>query len=435
MFLLAALVLAGLVTTYSTVPTRFEESARTATLERLEKSGSAVDESYVEASIARAVHDNLHTIFRTALVMSLGVAFILCLLCIRPPHDCGGLNLFNPLAIPLLAVITLFMAISISLGLGSVQGRSVTEFIQLTDEIRAACVSRADILLITLVIPLLLEAIFRGFIFSFLEKTHFTVAIVLSTAAYAAVAYYCFAGYAERSIGSIASAGAAAVIALFVGFVLSVVTWRLRSSIPAMVMHVFIANSGALTDRVAASGVMTLPWAIIVLAVSLALLVFLPVLFAKRMPIFAADFPFTKHHKRMYKWLEGRRTKAKPMTWEEAEAAALEAENRSSAAAAKKAKAVPDKVETAVEAVETKVDAAEEKIEEKIEAAEEKVGEAVKSTVDKAKKVEKSFLGAVGSALKGALSAVKGAFEKLRAKLASGAGKKTAVKKRGGGKN
>ena len=81
-FLLAALVFAGFITAYSTVPTRFEESAREITLERLEKSGTVVDQNYVEESIRKAVHENLHTIYRTAILVSLAVALLLCMLCL-----------------------------------------------------------------------------------------------------------------------------------------------------------------------------------------------------------------------------------------------------------------------------------------------------------------------------------------------------------------
>ena len=211
------------------------------------------------------------------------------------------------MALPLIAIITVFCAIGVALALDAVQGRSVTEFLQITEELRAGCVTKTDLLLITVLIPLLLEAIFRGYIFSFFEKIHFIVAIVLSTALYSAAAYYCYASYAQRSMGSTSSAAAAALIALFLGFVFSVMTWRLRSCIPAILGHIFIANSAPLTEAVRASGYIKLPLAIIVLAVSLALLVFLPVLFAKRMPVFAADYPFTNHHKRMYKWLEGKK--------------------------------------------------------------------------------------------------------------------------------
>ena len=307
--LLAALVFFGFITAYTTVPSEFEKSARDKTIARLEQSGTVVDENYVNATIENAVHSNLHIIYRTAILIALAVAFALCMLSVRPPHDCGGINLFNPLALPLIGVIVISLSVGISLALSAVQGQGVEEFLQIVDELKSGCAANGDMLLITVLIPLALEGIFRGYIFSFLEKLHFSVAIVLSTVAYSLAAYYCVYNYASKSIGSTAAAGPALFIAMAIGFVLSVVTWRLRSCIPALVSHLLIANSAPLVEKLRAGGHVTLPLAIIVLAASLALLVFLPMLLAKRVPIFAYDYPFTQHHKRMNKWLDNRKKK------------------------------------------------------------------------------------------------------------------------------
>jgi|GEM_PF-3154808 len=309
--LLAVLVFCGFITAFSTVPKRFEESAREKTLARLRESGTVVDESYVNTTIENAVHDNLHTIYRTTILVSLAAALAVCMLAFRPPHDCGGLNLFNPLAIPLIALTLISLCAAISLALNAVEGQSVAEFRQAITQLTqyTSADSGGDRLLVYFLIPLALEAIFRGYIFSFLEKLHFSAAIALSTAAYALAAYYCMYSYSMRAIGSSASAAPAMFIAMAIGFVLSVITWRLRSCIPALCGHVFIANSAPLVSRICESGRASLPLAIIVLAGSLALLVFLPMLLAKRAPIFAYDYPFTEHHKRMYKYLDGKRAK------------------------------------------------------------------------------------------------------------------------------
>lgn len=306
-FLLALLVFCAFITPVSIVPKSFEERARELTLERLEKTGSVVDESYIQATVSEAVHSNLHSIYRTAVILSLAAAMIVCVLSIRPPHDRTGVNLFNPLALPIIAVITVCMALGIFIVLNKIQGKGVSEFKQLWAQIDAACVTRGDRLLITLIIPVMLEVIFRGYILSFLEKLHFSVGIVLSSVMYGLVAYYCFYSFGMRSIGSSAAAEPALFIALFVGLVFSVIDCRLGSGIPSALAHVLLANSAGLVARLGETKLASLPIVLVVMAVLLAVLVFFPVLFFKKIPLFAYDFPFTRHHKRMNKWFRSAR--------------------------------------------------------------------------------------------------------------------------------
>ena len=79
--------------------------------------------------------------------------------------------------------------------------------------------------------------------------------------------------------------------------------------IPAAVSHMLLANSSGLIDRIKSSSAVSLPIAVIVLALSLALLVFIPLLLARRYPVFAYDYPFTRHHKRMARLLSGKRVR------------------------------------------------------------------------------------------------------------------------------
>ncbi len=307
--LLAVLVFLGFISAFHIVPADFEAQARKQTLARLEQSGTTVDESYIEASIEDAVRSNLHTVFRTTLIAALAVGIIICSLSMRPPHDCGGFNLFNPLAIPLIALIILSLGTALSLVLDAVPGQGVAEFRQVIASIEEGCAYDGDRLLLFAVAPLLIEVIFRGYVLSFLEKLHFSAAIVLSTLMYALCAYFCISKYAVWSVGSAACGWTAFCAAAATGFVFAVMTWRLRSCIPAVVSHVLLANSapavGALRTWV------SLPAAIIVLAVSLALLVFLPLLLARRLPIFAYDYPFTRQHRHMERVLAGKPAAAK----------------------------------------------------------------------------------------------------------------------------
>ena len=325
-FLLAVLIYCGFITPISIVPSEFEQRARMQTEARLEQSGSVVDESYIRASVDEAVHSNLHTIYRTAIILSLAVAFIVCLITLRPPHDCGGFNFFNPLAIPLIAIITISCALGVALVLDKVQGRGVTEFKLLLDQINAGCTTRGDRLLVCLIIPVMLEIIFRGYIFSLIEKLHFSIAIVISTVMYGFGAYYCFYSYGMRSIGSSAAAEPALFIALFVGVVFSIMTWRLHSGIPAVLAHILFANSAPIVESLRSGSLGTLPAAIVALTVALAALVFLPVLLARKIQLFAYDYPFTRHHKQMNKWFRSaasRRKAQEDRERAEAELAAL----------------------------------------------------------------------------------------------------------------
>ena len=204
--------------------------------------------------------------------------------------------------------------LAVAFALNSIPGRAVTEYKEIIDVISNSFSGNERTLLILLLIPVMTEIAFRGLLFSFIEKLHYIPSILFSAAAYAAVAYFTFYKFGMWSYNSSAAASVAFFVALGVGLVLGTVTWRLRSVIPAVLMGLLMANATSFVQTFNGLGSAALPLSVIVLVIALALLVFLPTLFAKRFPIFAYDFPFTQHHKHMRGRLANRALKKKAVS-------------------------------------------------------------------------------------------------------------------------
>ncbi|MCR5808446.1 MAG: CPBP family intramembrane metalloprotease [Clostridiales bacterium] len=301
--LLAALVFVGFNYPFFAVPNKFEKETRELTLARIESGSMAVDEAYVNESVKEAMVPRLPGIYRTAFILAAAAAAIVFCISIRPPHDCGGFNLFNPLALIPIAAISVLTGAVISLVLSKVTGQSVSEFRELAAKLTTDFTYGSDKLLLMILVPAALEIVFRGFIFSFLERIHPLIAIVLCPVLYAVTVGSIATGYARWSIGSVEAAKTAMIIALGIGFVHSLLTWRFRSGIPAVLSHILIAYSAGFAVKNAENGSLAFTAALLFLL--LAAVMILPSLLGGRIRVLAYDFPFTKHHKSMNKWLFG----------------------------------------------------------------------------------------------------------------------------------
>ena len=315
--LLAALVFVGFVYPFFVVPDRYEEKARAMTDERIAEGGIEVDPVYIEESVNDAMKGSLFNIFREALILAAASALVVFCLSIRPPHDCGGINLFNPIYLIFTALTAVLTCASVHAVLAA-QEASVTEaFGQFVENVTGGDVKR---LLFAVMIPLVLELVFRGVIFSYLEKIHFSVALIVSPVLYAAAAYLIVGAYSKWSLGTDSPAMIAFWIALGIGFVNGVITWRLRSVIPAVLAHLFMVWSAPHVVAFCDSHGVAPAAALIALGVTLAVFVLLPMLFGKKVKVLAYDFPLTKHHEWMNGWLYGLRKKKAEKTAEEAPA-------------------------------------------------------------------------------------------------------------------
>ena len=299
--LLAALVFVGFVYPFFSEPARYEEKARSMTEARIEEGGVTVEEGYVDECVSEAMKANLEPMFRGALLLAAASALVIFCLSIRPPHDCGGINLFNPLGLVFTALISVLTGMALHALLFD------TEIIPGADEfIRFTGSLGEHKLLFVVMLPLVFELVFRGAILSYLEKIHFTAALLIAPVLYAVAAYFMVAAYTRWSVGSTEAAFAAFWVALGIGFVNGVLTWRLRSVIPAVLSHMLLAwaagNIGAWQKALGASYVLL----IVLLGVVLAGFVVLFSFFSKKAPVLAYDFPFTKHHAWMNDWLNGR---------------------------------------------------------------------------------------------------------------------------------
>lgn len=307
-FLLAVVVFMGFVLPFSIVPKSFEGKARAMALERAEKGSLAVKDSYIDESVNDAVRDNIFLIFKTAFIISAVAALVIYCLSLRAPHDCGGLNWFNPLGLIFAAGISVLTALTVGLLLKSSSSASAAEFTAFMLKLTGSLTYQGNRLLFIIMVPIVLEAVFRGIIFSYLEKIHFTVGIVLSTLAYAIAAYLAVGSYMKWSTGSSAAGLFAAMIAAVIGFAESITVWQLRSVIPAMLSHIFIAYSARQMQGYIAAGKISLPVAAIALLAVLALMVLVFGVLGKKVKVLACDFPLTKHHGRMENWLRSTRS-------------------------------------------------------------------------------------------------------------------------------
>ncbi|MBO4563218.1 MAG: CPBP family intramembrane metalloprotease [Clostridia bacterium] len=299
-FILALLVFAGFAYPFSSVPARHEAKAREMTEARIESGSLAVDQSYVDQSVREAVTSNLDSIFRTAFILAAAVAALIFFISLRPPHDCGGINWFNPIALVFVAAIPLAMSAVICLALKAYPSQAVTEFGIFVEKLSSGLTFEKFGLFALLFVPVVLEVVFRGFIFSYLERIHPIVAIVLCPVLYALAAYFIVYNYMSRSVVSTAAAGCALFTALGVGLVHSVMTWRLRSLIPAVLSHLIMAFSASRVAAFCDKGSLSLPAAAVILGVLIAAFIAVFTFGAKKFPFLAYDFPFAKHHKAMY---------------------------------------------------------------------------------------------------------------------------------------
>ena len=302
-FVLAVLVFVGFVYPFSLVPKLYENHAREMTLERVANGSLVVKESYIEETVRSAVTGNAGTIFTTAFYIAAAVAVALYCISIRPPHDCGGINWFSPIGLIFTAAAAVLTSIVLGLAIKNSSAKSASDFMVLVRSLTSNLTFENDKLFFMLLIPIVFEVVFRGIIFSFLEKIHFSAAIVLSTAAYAVSVYLILGSYLKWTAPSSKAASCAFFAALLVGFVNATLTWRLRSGIPAVLSHLLIAWSAGWVNGIVGEGSISLVTASIMLAVTLASMVFVHTFLAKKYPVFAYDFPFSKHHERMNGWL------------------------------------------------------------------------------------------------------------------------------------
>ncbi len=302
-FLLALVMFLAFTFPFFAVPARFEKKVRAMTLERIESGTIAVDESYIEQSIGEAMLENVKPIFRTAFIIAACVSLAVFALTVRPPHDAGGFNLFNPLALVFTALISIAACFVMGLALNASASASAEGFRAFLKDATGNFAFPDYKLMLILLVPAVLEAVFRGAVFSFLEKVHPIVAVVLTPLLYAFSVYYIVGSYTRISMGTTEPALAAGILALGLGFVETVLTWRLNSVIPAILSHVMIAACAPAFSGAMDQGVPLLVLSAILLAALLAGFVIVFTFLAKKRCVFAYDFPFEKHHANMQRLL------------------------------------------------------------------------------------------------------------------------------------
>ncbi|MBO6061597.1 MAG: CPBP family intramembrane metalloprotease [Clostridia bacterium] len=303
---LALLVCAAFVYPFFAVPERYEDKAREITMGRIEESGAEVGESYIAQSIREAVELNIPVTVRTSFLLAVCAALIVYLLSIRPPHDCGGINWFNPLALIFVIPIALLTGLVIIKGSEIIPAENYADFTAAVASLRDIASGAWKGLPYILLAAAALEVVFRGIVFSYLERIHATVAIIISPVLYAFVIAVVFKCYSDLVQGWYKAYLGAIPVALFIGAVMGLITWRLRSGIPAVLAHVLIAyEADALTEYASGSAA---PIGTLLAIMGALLLVFLllPAL-SSRVRVFAYDFPFSEHHMRLREWLYGRR--------------------------------------------------------------------------------------------------------------------------------
>lgn len=307
--LLAALAFAAFVYPFDAVPLHFEERAREMTEARIEKGGAEVDQSYIDESVQEAMTSNLGTVYRTAFMIAAAAAFVVFLISIRPPHDCGGVNLFNPFALIPVAVISVFGSLTVGLLIKGYGGDKAAEFSALVKSLSEML--GGGRLMLIVIVPAVLEIIFRGVIFSFLEKAHAVVAVVFCPVLYAAAVFAILASYAKWAPVTRSAMYCAVCAAFGIGLIMSLITWRLRSVIPAVASHIFIAWSAERIGGYVSRGSIGLLTSAVVLAVIMAAFLLLPRILGKKYRLFAYDFPFENHHVKMNDLLYGESKKSR----------------------------------------------------------------------------------------------------------------------------
>ena len=298
-FLLALVTFLAFTFPFFAVPQRFENKVRAMTLERIENGSLAVDESYIEQSIGESMRENVKPIFRTAFLVAAAAALIVFCLAVRPPHDAGGFNLFNPIALVFVALVSLAACFVMGLALNASAHPSAVGLKAFLSDAAGDFSFPVYKLLLILMVPAVLEAVFRGAVFSFLEKVHPIAAVILTPLLYAFSVYYIVGSYTRISMGTTEPALAAGLMALGLGFVETVFTWRLNSVIPAILSHVMIAACAPSLAGVMDSGTPLLVLSVILLVSLLAGFVVVFTFLSKKRCVFAYDFPFEKHHEKM----------------------------------------------------------------------------------------------------------------------------------------
>ena len=387
---LAVLVFVGFVYPFFVVPRVYEEQARVLTMERISGGSVDVKDSYIEESIKKAYVENVGVMFKTACLIACGVALIIFCLSVRPPHDCGGINLFNPIGLIFVAGISMLLSCVLGLAMNAVGGTAVSEFNVFVKLMINTYSRELNGYLLLIAVPAALEIIFRGIIFSYLEKTHFSFAIVVSALMYAVAVYFMVSCYTKVRLESDAAAKAAMCLSFIVGIVEGIMVWRLRSGIPAVLSHILIAYTAPSVSEYLRTNTMSLPLACVLLGAALAVFVFFFTWLNKIKPIakreklaavFNYDFPLTKHHEWMMGWLYSPKPffKKKEKSAEKTEKKpAVKAEEKTEATAEEKPEVTAE--EKPVETAEEKPEPAEEKpaetAEEKPEATAEEKPEA-----------------------------------------------------------
>lgn len=342
LLLLTVLVTVAFVYPFYSVPEKFEQKARSMTEARIAESGADVEPGYVDQSVRDAMRQNTPRVLRTAFLTACCLALIAFLLGLRPPHDCGGINWFNPLALLFVAAITLLAGLVVICFGPELLPDRWGDFIAFTEQLKTCAEGAWNHIPYMLIAAVMIEVIFRGIVFSFLERVHPAVAIVFAPVI-CGLCIYLAASRASELLGVFYGAPlAAAAVACFIGFIEGLITWRLRSGIPAVLSHLLLAYASPGLGVIAAESSAPAWMMAAVLAVLIAVFMLLPKL-SSRVRMLAIDYPFTVHHIRMHEWLYGRgiRTGYKASALTPAERGRLEIRTRAAEAAGHKAKEEP----------------------------------------------------------------------------------------------
>ena len=303
-FLLALLVFIGFVYPLSVIPKRYEAKALEMANERAAKGSLAVQDSYIEESVHDAVVSNIDNIYFTCFCVASAVAFIVYLLTIRPPHDCGGINWFNPIGLIFTVGLTFLTLLVLKLFLGASSASSTGHFLTFVEQLTDNYTYSSRTLFLIVIIPTVLELLFRGVIFSYFEKIHFIPAVVLSSLLYAVSAYLIVNSFTGWKYGFSDTGMIAAYIAFLIGAVESIIVSQLKSVIPAVISHVLLAYLPVRLPELFNNTTVSPAMALIFLIAALGVFVYLFTFLSKKTFVLDPAFPFVKHRKWLDGWLE-----------------------------------------------------------------------------------------------------------------------------------
>ena len=304
LFLAALLVFIGFVYPFSVIPKRYEAKALEMANERAAKGSLAVQDSYINESVRDAVVSNIDNIYFTCFCVATAAALIVYCLTIRPPHDCGGVNWFNPIGLVFVAGLSFLAVLTLRLFIGASSSEATAHFMLIVDSLTEGFTFASRRLFLLVVVPVVLELIFRGVIFSYFEKIHFIPAIVLSAVLYAVAAYIIVSGYANWRFGYTDAGITAAYTAFFIGIVEGVLVSQLRSVIPAVMSHLLIAYLPMGVPGIFEGSKLSPVLAVIFTASALAVLIYLFTFLSKKTVVLDPAFPLHKHRKWLDGWLE-----------------------------------------------------------------------------------------------------------------------------------